>query len=66
MILTNDIIKLNLQEYSNKNTKICREVKNGNLIKIINGLYETNPNVNGYFCFSLSVEDQIYQCSEVF
>ena len=48
MILTNDIIKLNLQEYSNKNTKICREVKNGNLIKIINGLYETNPNINGY------------------
>lgn len=48
MILTNDIIKLNLQEYSNKDTKICREVKNGNLIKIINGLYETNSNINGY------------------
>ena len=48
MILTNDIIKTNFQKYSNKNTKICREVKNGNLIKIINGLYETNPNVNGY------------------
>lgn len=48
MIITNDIIKTNFQKYSNKNTKICREVKNGNLIKIINGLYETNPNVNGY------------------
>lgn len=48
MILTNDLIKSNFEEYSNKNTKICREVKNGNLIKIINGLYETNPNVNGY------------------
>ena len=48
MILTNDIIKNNLKEYSNKNTKICREIKNGNLIKIRNGLYETNPNVNGY------------------
>ena len=48
MILTTDIIKMNLYEYSNKNTKICREVKNGNLIKIINGLYETNPNINGY------------------
>lgn len=48
MILTNDIIKNNLQEYSNKNTKICREVKNGDLIKIKNGLYETDPNVNGY------------------
>lgn len=48
MILTNDIIKNNLQNYSNKNTKICREVKSGKLIKIKNGLYETNPNVNGY------------------
>lgn len=48
MILTNDMIKSNLKKYSNKNTKICREVKNGNLIKIINGLYETNPNVSGY------------------
>ena len=48
MILTNNIIKNNLQEYSNKNTKICRKVKNGKLIKIINGLYETDPNVNGY------------------
>ena len=48
MILTNEIVKLSMQKYSNKNTKICREVKNGNLIKIINGLYETNANVNGY------------------
>jgi len=48
MLLTSDIIKNSLQEYSNKNTKICREVKNGNLIKIRNGLYETNPNINGY------------------
>lgn len=48
MILTNDIIKFNLKEYSNKNTKICREIKNGNLIKIKNGLYETNSNINGY------------------
>lgn len=48
MLLTNCIIKSNLKEYSNKNTKICRKVKNGNLIKIINGLYETDPNVNGY------------------
>ncbi len=48
MILTSNIIKNNLQEYSNKNTKICREVKNGNLIKIVNGLYETDSNINGY------------------
>ena len=48
MILTNDMIKNHFHEYSNQNTKICREVKNGKFIKIINGLYETNPNANGY------------------
>lgn len=48
MILTNNMIKENLKEYSNKNTKICREIKKGNLIKIVNGLYETNSSVNGY------------------
>lgn len=48
MILTNNMIKENLKEYSNPNTKICREIKKGNLIKIINGLYETDPSVNGY------------------
>ena len=48
MIVTNDIIKEKLKEYSNKNTKISREIKNGNLIKIINGLYETDLSVEGY------------------
>lgn len=48
MIITNDIIKLEFSKYSNKNTKISREIKNGNLIKIINGLYETDPHINGY------------------
>ena len=48
MILTNNMIKEILKEYSNKNTKICREIKKGNLIKIINGLYETDPSVSGY------------------
>ena len=49
MILTNNIIKNKYKNYSNKNTKISRELKKGKLIKIINGLYETNPNINGYF-----------------
>ncbi len=48
MILTNDMIKDNLKDYSNKNTKISREVKKGNLIKLKNGLYETDSSVNGY------------------
>lgn len=52
MILTNDIIKNKYQNYANKNMKISREIKKGNLIKIINGLYETNLNVNGYLLAS--------------
>lgn len=48
MILTNNIIKEEYENYSNKNMKISREIKKRNLIKIVNGLYETNPNVNGY------------------
>lgn len=52
MILTTQMIKENLTKYSNKNTKLSREVKNGNLIKIINGLYETNANTPGYLLAS--------------
>ena len=48
MIKTTDILKENYELYSNKNTKISRETKNGNLVKIINGLYETDSNVEGY------------------
>ena len=48
MIYTNNIIKNNLTNYSNKNCKLSRDVKNGKLIKIKNGLYETNNNTPGY------------------
>ena len=48
MIITNDIAKENFKEYSNKNTKLAREVRDGKLFKIINGLYETNKNTPGY------------------
>lgn len=48
MLITNNIIKENLEDYSNKNTKLSREVRNGKLFKIINGLYETNQNIPGY------------------
>ena len=48
MILTNNILKNKLNKYSNKNTKIAREIKNGKLIKIKNGLYETDETTNGY------------------
>lgn len=48
MILTGNDIKNTLHDYSNKNTKISREVKSGKLIKLKNGLYETNPYAKGY------------------
>ena len=48
MIITNAIFKENIQNYSNKDTKLAREVKAGKLFKIVNGLYETDPNTPGY------------------
>lgn len=48
MIISNSQYKINIANYSNKNNKISREIKNGNLFKIVNGLYETNPNTPGY------------------
>ncbi len=48
MIITNNIAKNNLTQYSNKNNKISRDIRDGKLFKIINGLYETNQNTPGY------------------
>ena len=48
MVITSEIAKNNLDEYSNKNTKLSRDVRDGKLYKIINGLYETDPNTPGY------------------
>lgn len=52
MIITNAIAKQKLSDYSNKNNKISRNIKNGELFKIIPGLYETNPNVEAYLLAS--------------
>lgn len=52
MLKTNDIIKNELSNYSNKDTKLTREVNKGNLIKIVNGLYETDPNTPAYLLAS--------------
>ena len=52
MIITNEMMKSQLAEYSNKNNKISREMAKGRLIKIKNGLYETDPNVAGYLLAS--------------
>ena len=48
MIITNDIAKNNFEEYSNKDSKLSREVRDGKLFKVINGLYETDSNTPGY------------------
>ena len=48
MITTNDIAKKNLINYSNKNNKISRDIRDGKLFKIVTGLYETSPTTPGY------------------
>ncbi len=48
VLITNEIAKNNLNNYSNKNNKISRDIRNGKLYKIVNGLYETNPNTPSY------------------
>lgn len=48
MIITNNIAKSKLKDYSNKNNKISRDIRNGKLYKIKRGLYETAPNTSGY------------------
>ena len=48
MTITNKIAKYNLEQYSNKNNKISRDIKNGKLFKIIPGLYETDSTTPGY------------------
>ncbi len=52
MIITNNIIKNNLANYSNKNNKISRDIKNGKLTRIVKGLYETDSNTPGYLLAS--------------
>jgi len=48
MIITNDMAKNNLNNYSNKNNKISRDIKDGKLFRVITGLYETDPKTPGY------------------
>ena len=52
MIITNSIEKSNLKNYSNKNNKISRKIRDGKLFKIITGLYETDSNTPGYLLAS--------------
>jgi predicted transcriptional regulator of viral defense system len=52
MIISNSVVKSKLNNYSNKNNKISRDIKDGKLFKIITGLYETNKNTPGYLLAS--------------
>lgn len=42
-------LKYSRENIKNADTKIAREVKKGNLIKLKNGLYETDPKTNGMY-----------------
>ena len=52
MVFSYNVAKNNFKEYSNINNKISREIRDGNLYKIVNGLYETDPNTPGYLLAS--------------
>lgn len=52
MVITNEMAKNQLKDYANKNSKISRDMKDGKLVKIINGLYETDKNTPTYLLAS--------------
>lgn len=49
MVVTSNIQKSLYNDYSNKDTKLFRDIKSHKLFKIKNGLYETNPNTPAYY-----------------
>lgn len=49
MVITTSMARYSLNNYSNKNSKISRDIRDEKLFKIITGLYETNPNIPGYY-----------------
>ena len=52
MVFSNDVAKNNYDEYLNKETKLSRDTRDGKIFRIINGLYETDPNTPGYLLAS--------------
>ena len=52
MIYFKDLIIKKYNDYSNKNTKLLRDIKDKKLFKIVNGLYETDSNTPGYLLAS--------------
>ena len=52
MVYFKDLAIKNYNDYSNKNTKLLRDIKDKKLFKITNGLYETDSNTPGYLLAS--------------
>lgn len=52
MLVSTQMIVRNLKDYSNPKMKLGRLVAEGIYVPIIRGLYETDPNVNGYLISS--------------
>lgn len=52
MIYFKDLVIKNYNDYSNKNTKLLRDIKDKKLFRIVNGLYETDSNTPGYLLAS--------------
>ncbi|MCQ2749052.1 MAG: hypothetical protein MJ246_03440 [Clostridia bacterium] len=52
MVVTKEKFIGDLKNYKNVDTKISREISKGNLIKLKNGLYETDPNTSGMYLAS--------------
>ena len=52
MLITNNMLKNFLKDYSNINNKICRDVKDKKLYRIVNGLYDTNGDTSAYLLAS--------------
>ena len=48
MIITMQQLKEKYKEYSDIKGKVSREIKNGTLIPIVKGIYETDKNTSGY------------------
>lgn len=48
MLISSKILREKLKEFSNKNTKISRLVKDKEIFRLKNGLYETDRSTKGY------------------
>lgn len=52
MIIFSNMLDDRYQGYLNKSTKLSRDIKNGKLFRVKNGVYETDPNTPSYLLAS--------------